>query len=178
MYSFPNWEIMSDSFENLAYSWEMFLVEHFRRIKEIHYNDYDTYIIMQVVNSHFIYNKNKDKLTEDRNSWNELFGLAKSNDYNEKIIGEKNKLSISAISRVTSLPIETTRRKLKKLCNEGVIKIKKNCITFGDKHYETWQKIGSEEVKILQNFIKSIEENGGMKWLKSKEADEIRSKTK
>ena len=60
---------------------------------------------MQVVNSHFIYNKNKDKLTEDRKSWEELFGLAKSNDYNKKIIGEKNKLSISAISRVTSLPI-------------------------------------------------------------------------
>ena len=169
---------MENSFENLAYSWEMFLVDHFKKIKQIHYNDYDSYIIMQVVNSHFIYNKNKDKLTEDRKSWEELFGLAKSNDYNKKIIGEKNKLSISAISRVTSLPIETTRRKLKKLCDKGVIKIENNCITFGNKHNETWEKIGAEEVKIVHNFIKSIKENGGMEWLNSKEADEIRNKTK
>lgn len=176
VYSFSKWETMSDSFENLAYSWEMFLIEHFRKIKNIHYNDYDAYIIMQVVNSHFIYNKNKDKLKEDKNSWNELFGLAKSNDYYGKIIGEKNKLSISAISRVTSLPIETTRRKLKKLCDEGVIEIKNNFITFGDKHYETWQKIAVEEVKIVHSFIKNIEENGGLKWLKSKEADEIKRK--
>ena len=52
---------MSESFENMAYCWEMFLIEHFRKVKKLHFGDYESYIIMQVINSHFIYNKKKDK---------------------------------------------------------------------------------------------------------------------
>ena len=163
---------MDESFENLAYSWEMFLIEHFQKIKNLHYNDYDCYIIMQVVNSHFIYNKKKDKAKEDKTSWNDLFQLANS-DYRKIVIAEKNKLSISSISRVTTIPIETTRRKLQKLSNEGVIEINNNSITIGPKHNEVWKKIGSEEVKLVRNFIENIKNNGALRWLESKEAIEI-----
>ena len=48
-------KVMEKSFENMAYSWEMFLIEHFREIRKLHFGDYDSYIIMQVINSHFIY---------------------------------------------------------------------------------------------------------------------------
>ena len=70
--------VMNKSFENMAYSWEMFLIEHFRKIRELHYKDYESYIIMQVINSHFIYNKKKDKEKLNKKSWNELFLLAGS----------------------------------------------------------------------------------------------------
>ena len=106
--------VMNKSFENMAYSWEMFLIEHFRKIRELHYKDYESYIIMQVINSHFIYNKKKDKEKLNKKSWNELFLLAGS-DYSKDIINKKNKLTVSSISRVTSIPLETTRRKLNAL---------------------------------------------------------------
>ncbi len=163
---------MSESFENMAYCWEMFLIEHFRKVKELHFGDYESYIIMQVINSHFIYNKKKDKYKKDQHSWNDIFSLA-SSDYSEKIINEKNKLTISSISRVCSLPLETTRRKLQKLCELEMIKITKNSISLGKKHNELWLKIGAEETKVLRSFFNSIKDNGALKWLDSEEAKEI-----
>jgi predicted HTH transcriptional regulator len=120
--------VVEESFENLAYSWEMFLVTHFHHMKKLHFGDYDSYIIMQVINSHFIYNKRKDYEKTNQNSWIQLFDLA-SSKYRKQIMNEKNKLTVSSISRVTSIPLETVRRKIQKLCQNKVIETNNNSIT-------------------------------------------------
>ena len=163
---------MNQSFENMAYSWEMFLIEHFRKIRKLHFGDYDSYIIMQVINSHFIYNKKKDKLKNHKNSWNDIFSLA-SSDYSHQIINNSNKLTVSSISRVCSIPLETTRRKLRDLCRKNIIEIKKNSITLGKAHSELWLKIGAEETNLVRSFINSIKKNGALAWLESQEAENI-----
>ena len=50
---------MSESFENIAYAWEMLIVEHFSTVKKILKCDYSSYIILELVASHYIYNKKK-----------------------------------------------------------------------------------------------------------------------
>ncbi len=163
---------MSESFENMAYCWEMFLIEHFKKIRSLHYNDFESYIIMQVVNSHFLYNKKKDKLYKNKQSWEDLFSLA-SSEYSKKIISHKNKLTVSSISRVTGIPLETTRRKINKLQKLKIIEINENIITLGSKHNSTWLVIGAEETRLVKNFIDNISNNGALDWLKSLEAKKI-----
>lgn len=163
---------MNESFKNMAYSWEMFLIEHFRVIKELHYNDYESYIIMQVINSHFIYNKKKDKDKLNQESWNDLFSLA-SSDYPKKIINEKNKLTVSSISRVCCIPLETTRRKLHMLADKEVIEFNKNSISLGKNHSKVWLKVGAEETRIVKDFTSQIKSNGALDWLDSDEAEKI-----
>jgi Fic family protein len=97
-------------------------------MKKLHFGDYDSYIIMQVINSHFIYNKRKDYEKTNQNSWIQLFDLA-SSKYRKQIMNEKNKLTVSSISRVTSIPLETVRRKIQKLCQNKVIETNNNSIT-------------------------------------------------
>ncbi len=167
---------MEKSFENMAYSWEMFLIEHFREIRKMHFGDYDSYIIMQVINSHFIYNKKKDNLKKNEHTWNDIFLLA-SSDYPRKIINKKNRLTISSISRVCKLPLETTRRKLQKLSKLEMIVIQNNSIILGKKHNDLWLKIGAIETKILRSFYQKIKENGALNWLCSSEAEKIIQKT-
>ncbi|MAI75602.1 MAG: hypothetical protein CBC25_00390 [Pelagibacteraceae bacterium TMED65] len=169
--------VMNKSFENMAYSWEMFLIEHFRKIRELHYKDYESYIIMQVINSHFIYNKKKDKEKLNKKSWNELFLLAGS-DYSKKIINKKNKLTVSSISRVTSIPLETTRRKLHVLQKKKMIGINNNIIIIGEKHNDFWLKLGAIETDIVERFIQEITKNGALNWLLSEEAKKITNKIK
>ena len=164
--------MVEESFENLAYSWEMFLVAHFHNMKKLHFGDYDSYIIMQVINSHFIYNKRKDYEKTNQNSWIQLFNLA-SSKYRKQILNEKNKLTVSSISRVTSIPLETVRRKIQKLCQKKVIETKNNSITLGEKHKELWETIGAVEAKILKSFLEEIKNNGGKNWLYSNEAKNI-----
>ena len=163
---------MNESFENMAYSWEMFLIEHFRVIRELHYIDYESYIIMQVINSHFIYNKKKDKDKINQKSWYDLFSLS-SSDYPKIIINKKNKLTVSSISRVCCIPLETTRRKLHMLADKKVIEFNKNSISLGKNHAKIWLQIGAEEARILKNFISEIKSNGALDWLDSDEAKMI-----
>ncbi len=168
---------MNKSFEDMAYSWEMFLIEHFRKVKNIHFNDYESYIIMQVINSHFIYNKKKDRKNINKNSWDEVFLLAGS-DYSKSIISKKNKLTVSSISRVTTIPLETTRRKLKTLEQKKMVEIKNNIITLGSKHNDFWLKLGAVETKAVKSFIEEISQNGALNWLLSDEAKKITNKIK
>ncbi len=166
---------MSESFENMAYCWEMFLIEHFRTIRKLHFGDYESYMIMQVINSHFIYNKKKDLKKINEKSWEEIFSLA-SSDYSKSIINKNNKLTVSSISRVCSIPLETTRRKLKFLCKKKIIQIDKNSISIGENHASMWLKIGAEETRIVRSFCNRIKDNGALEWLNSKEAKKIINK--
>ena len=47
-------------FGKAAYYVVMFLVEHFRIVREELNIDYESFIILQVINSHYLYNKTKE----------------------------------------------------------------------------------------------------------------------
>ena len=106
-----------------------------------------------------------------------IFFFLLHQDYPRKIINKKNRLTISSISRVCKLPLETTRRKLQKLSKLEMIVIQNNSIILGKKHNDLWLKIGAIETKILRSFYQKIKENGALNWLCSSEAEKIIQKT-
>ena len=74
------------------------------------------------------------------------------------------KLSISSICLVTSLPKETTRRKVNGLSKKNLIKIsKKTGITLGSQYIKIFRNYVPETAKDVTKLIKIWEKNGVLK---------------
>ena len=106
-------------FIQAAYTTVMFLIDHFNCVKNELKIDYESFIILQVVNSHWLYYKKKDeKLT-----WGETWIKIGANDAHKTL--QKKKLSILAISQILKLPQETCRRKIQNLLKKKILKTAK-----------------------------------------------------
>ena len=164
---------MSESFENIAYAWEMLIVEHFSTMKKILKCDYGSYVILELVASHYIYNKKKDEEHTNEISWKSLWKLHYDEKFKDVIYKTHNILTVSSVSLITGMPHESVRRKVNVLLDKKILEKKKGGIQFG-KNFESYFKSFAEnEVRMLRNFIKQIENNGGLDWLKSEEATNI-----
>ena len=138
------------------YSFMMFIIDYYSRVKKQLNIDYDSFIIVQVVVSHQVYLANKDnkkslsfkELTKiwEQKTWNNEF--TSSLEKRKKIspfvdIKKSNKLSFSSICLVTNLPKETTRRKINNLAKKNILEVseKKGVI------------LGYQYKKIFNNFV-------------------------
>lgn len=159
---------MQASFENVAYDWEMLIIQLFKAVNKTICCGYSGYVIVQLINSHYIYQKRKRDKTNY--SWDKTFELVNDHAFKKKILGERNKLTVTSISQSTGIPLETVRRKIKLLIKKRVIKITKDGIQHDHNFERYWEEVAFQEVKLLHNFINSISKNGGIEWINSKEA--------
>ena len=97
------------SFTRGVYYWLMFMIDSYRDVRRMLKIDYESFIILQTVISHFLHSMNK----EEDADWIRMWELA--SDEKAKNILSKSKLTTSSISLVTGLPRETVRRKLLEL---------------------------------------------------------------
>ena len=164
---------MSESFENIAYAWEMLIVEHYSMVKKILKTDYSSYVILELVASHYIYNKKKDNEHINQTSWKALWKLQDDDSFKEGIYKAHNVLTVSSVSLITGMPHESVRRKVNALLEKKVLLKKNGGLQLG-KNFESYFKLlAAKEVQMLKNFITRIETNGGLEWLKSVEASKI-----
>ena len=160
---------MEPNFENVAYDWEMLITQLFTTVNKTLCCGYSGYVIMQLINSHYIHQKKKKNKTN--HSWDKAFELLNDDIFKKRIFSEINKLTVSSISQSTGIPLETVRRKVKSLVKKRVIKItKKDGIQHDHYFGRYWEKMAFQEVKLIHTFINSISKNGGMEWINSKEA--------
>ena len=146
-------------FSNGMYSFVMYMIDYYSRVRKQLKLDYDSFIIVQVVLSHNLYkiNKQNTKNTTYNNLntyWDEM--LRKYNDQKNSNIEFsklvpvsfstiKNKLTISSVCLITNLPKETVRRKIIALDKKGILKNdKKIGVTVGEGYK-----------KIFANFVPS-----------------------
>ena len=154
------------------YRFAMFIIRYYARVREQLKMDYDSFIILQTVVSHCLYQLNKKKIgaksySELEEEWGKL--LIKKGDVpqiTDNYSGTRNniKLSISSICLVTSLPKETTRRKVNELNKKNLIKIsKKEGIILGSQYKKVFQNYVPETVTDVSKLIKVWEKNGVLK---------------
>ena len=144
-------EISADQEFNIAaYYVVMFLVDHFRTIKKELSIDYESFIILQVVNSHYLYNKKKEKLT-----WKDVWQKIGDNDAKNTL--EKRKLSILAISQILKLPQETSRRKIQNLIKKKILKKDKySGIIFGEEFVNFHKNYSGKFAHQVAKFVLSL----------------------
>ena len=124
-------------FSKGLYEWIMFIISFYSRVRETLKIDFETFIILQVVVSHSLYQVNK---TGSKS-------YAEIKEHVEKLsmvkLKKNLKLTFASISEVIQLPRETVRRKVIELC-------KKDILTFNNEH---GIKLGPAYKIIYQEFV-------------------------
>ena len=145
-------------FSSGLYSWMMFLINFYNRVKKNLKIDFDSFMIMQLVVSDYLYKTNKDgfKNYED---------IEKELKNNEEPFIEKRKVNIASIAEVLNLPRETVRRKVLHLSKIKLLDYKKNGISLGTEYRTVFAGFVSETINNMSHLIKKWETEGSLKKL-------------
>ena len=141
-------------FSNGLYNWMMFLMNFYSRVKNNLKIDFDSFMIMQLVVSDYLYKTNKVGIK----NYQELKSTLKNHT---DLFKEKRKVNIASIAEVLDLPRETVRRKIellkkKKLINHST----KLGLLPTNKTEELMKPFAGIELKTLSKFLKSLKKNG------------------
>ena len=169
------------------YGFVMVMLSYYSRVREQLKIDYDSFMIIQVVVSHSLYQLNKknvgsksyfelekewEKLYSNKTEVNEMLNFSKISDNYSRwnLNTEENlkkkvlKLTISSICLVTSLPKETVRRKTNELAKKNLLIIsKKNGILLGSMYKKVFREFTPQTTKEVSKLIKNWEKSGILK---------------
>ena len=158
------------------YGFVMIMISYYSRVREQLKIDYDSFMIIQTVVSHSLYQLNKKKVGsksyfELEKEWEKLISKDISNSVEvvREQIGNaysksKIRLTISSICYVTGLPKETVRRKVNELVKKNLLNIsKKNGILLGSQYSKVFREFTPETTKEVSKLIKSWDKNGILK---------------
>ena len=145
-------------FSSGLYSWMMFLINLYNRVKKNLKIDFDSFMIMQLVVSDYLYKTNKDGVKN--------FGdIEKELKNNHELFIEKRKVNIASIAEVLGLPRETVRRKVLHLSKIKLLDYKKNGISLGTEYRTVFAGFVSETINNMSHLIKKWETEGSLKKL-------------
>ena len=125
------------NFSQGLYHWVMFILSLYTRVRENLKIDFESFVILQVVVSHSLYQLNKS----GSKTFAEIEDQITKIGQNKKI--KNTKLTFASISEVLQLPRETVRRKVIHLS-------KKNILTFNSAN---GIKLGSAYKTIYKDFV-------------------------
>ena len=147
-------------FSKGLYQWVMFVISLYTRVRESLKIDFESFIILQVVVSHSLYEANK-------------LGIKTFSEFEEEMLdilhkkqNKTTKLTFASISDVLQLPRETVRRKVISLT-------KKNILTFntyggvklGPSYKTIYKDFVSQTTSDLSSLVKKWEKSGALKKL-------------
>ena len=142
------------AYSEILYHLINFRTEQFQQLKKMIGIDYDSFMILSVMGSHYL--KHNNKLGED---WDTVWEDIRSSKIDE--LYSEQKLTIYAVSNILNLPRETVRRKIellkkKKLINHST----KQGLLPTNKTEELMKPFAGIELKTLSKFLKSLKKNG------------------
>ena len=124
-------------FSKGLYHWVMFILSLYTRVRENLKIDFESFVILQVVVSHSLYQINKTGIKTFSELENQMTKVGQSKQI------RNNKLTFASISDVLQLPRETVRRK--------VLGLSKNNILLGNT--ESGIKLGPAYKTIYKEFV-------------------------
>ena len=142
------------AYSEILYHLINFRTEQFQQLKKMVGIDYDSFMILSVMGSHYL--KHNNKLGED---WDTVWEDIRSSKIDE--LYSEQKLTIYAVANILNLPKETVRRKIellkkKKLINHST----KLGLLPTNKTEELMKPFAGIELKTLSKFLKSLKKNG------------------
>ena len=164
--------LMQKPFAEGMYIFAMFIINYYSRVKSKLNIDYDSFIIIQTVVAHKLYQlkkKTKSNSYEELETiWEKI--LHKYDDPLDIVSDDKikvkanSKLSFSSICLVTKLPKETVRRKVSRLAKKNILKIsKKEGILLGPMYKKIFQDLVPETTLEVSKLLKNWEKTGILK---------------
>ena len=142
------------AYSEILYHLINFRTEQFQQLKKMVGIDYDSFMILSVMGSHYL--KHNNKLGAD---WDEVWEDMRTSKIEELYTSKR--LTIFAVANILNLPRETVRRKIellkkKKLINHST----KLGLLPTNKTEELMKPFAGIELKTLSKFLKSLKKNG------------------
>ena len=145
-------------FSKGLYDWVMFVLNFYSRVKNTLKIDFESFVILQVVVSHHLYELNK----EGTKTFNEV----ETQIINAKRNKSKNKLTFASVSEVLQLPRETVRRKVLSLSKKEILIFNSdNGIKLGPAYKTIYKDFVSQSILDLNVLVKKWERSGVLKKL-------------
>ncbi len=148
----------SPVFSSGLYSWMMFLINFYNRVKKDLKIDFDSFMILQLVVSDSLYKVNQD----GSKNYKELGETLKNNS---NLFNNKRKVNIASISEVINLPRETVRRKILHLSKLKLLNYNKSGISIGSEYQSVFYKFVPETVSNMAKLVRRWNEDGTLKKL-------------
>ena len=147
-------------FSQGLYHWVMFILSFYTRVRENLKIDFESFVILQVVVSHSLYQINK--------SGNKTF--SELEEQMEKITQNKttknSKLTFASISEVLQLPRETVRRKVIHLSKKNILTFNSaNGIKLGPAYKTIYKDFVSQTTVDISILIKKWKNSGALEKL-------------
>ena len=147
-------------FSQGLYHWVMFILSLYTRVRENLKIDFESFVILQVVVSHSLYQINK--------SGNKTF--SELEDQMAKITQNKttknSKLTFASISEVLQLPRETVRRKIISLSKSNILTFSTaNGIKLGSAYKTIYKDFVSQTTVDISILIKKWKNSGALEKL-------------
>ena len=144
-------------FSEGLYHWVMFVLSLYTRVRENLKIDFESFVILQVVVSHSLYELNK----KGTKTFSEL------EDQITKITNMKsnknNKLTFASISEVLQLPRETVRRKVINLTKNNILSFNNSTgIKLGSAYKTIYKEFVSQTTLDLSSLLKKWEKSGAL----------------
>ncbi len=147
-------------FSKGLYHWVMFILSLYTRVREKLNIDYESFVILQVVVSHSLYeiNKSGDKT------------FAELEEQMTSITRKKNiktsKLTFASIAEVLQLPRETVRRKVISLSKKDILTFNTyGGIKLGPSYKTIYKDFVSQTTLDLSSLMKKWEKSGALQTL-------------
>ena len=147
-------------FSQGLYNWVMFILSLYTRVRENLKIDYESFVILQVVVSHSLYQINKS----GNKTFSELEDHMTKVAQNKKI--KNNKLTFASIADVLQLPRETVRRKVLGLSKSGILLGNtENGIKLGPTYKTIYKEFVTQTTLDLSSLIKKWKKSGALEHL-------------
>jgi len=153
------------------YGFLMFMIDYYRRVRSDLKMDFDSFMIVQVVVSHEVYIMQ----SETSKTYSEISGeferISKATDIDDSLLIfkakelmskiQKNKLTVSSICQVSTLPKETVRRKVRALVARKVLtQNKSEGVLVGPGYKMIFEETVPKTVAEFSKLIKKWKETG------------------
>ena len=141
------------AYSEILYHLINFRTDQFQQLKKMLGIDYDSFMILSVMGSHYL--KHRDKLGSD---WEDVWKNLRTSKIEEFYMARK--LTIYAVANILNLPKETVRRKVEILKKKKLISHStKMGLLPTNKTEEIMKPFAEIELKTLSKFLKNLKKN-------------------
>ena len=144
-------------FSQGLYHWVMFILSFYTRVRENLKIDFETFVILQVVVSHSLYQLNKSGTKTFAELEDQITNIT------QKKLRNNSKLTFASIAEVLQLPRETVRRKVLILTKRNILLSDTvDGIKLGTAYKTIYKEFVSETTLDISSLVKKWKKSGAL----------------
>ena len=153
-------DIKEPMFSQGLYHWVMFILSFYTRVRENLKIDFETFVILQVVVSHSLYQLNKSGTKTFAELEDQI------NKITQRKIKNNSKLTYASIAEVLQLPRETVRRKVLTLSKRNILSSDTiDGIKLGPSYKTIYKEFVTQTTLDMSSLVRKWKKSGALETL-------------